>query len=201
VNMWFVYQNDGVDKTYTFDCRKEDSALISPFDEGTIVRKLLPPFKELTLESSPVKLGINASENPNGCLQQVNMSARGYKLFVPKDRWTAPAPAITKFFPGHDYRLFSNTTSGGQVPIELHFSEEMDCESLKSNVKITSSTEDNRIPRIDLDSVQCAPFQEFDRSDWLALLKRSGDSRQMLSTCLMAFMNSSSLMSPPRMVA
>jgi alpha-1,3-glucan synthase len=56
VNIWLVYQNDNHDKTYKFNCSDSETALISPYDEGTIVKNLFPPHEEYTLEKGPVKL-------------------------------------------------------------------------------------------------------------------------------------------------
>jgi len=54
-SVWLVYQNDNRTIDYRFNCFSED-ALISPFDAGTTVKNLLPPFEEYTLERSSKKL-------------------------------------------------------------------------------------------------------------------------------------------------
>lgn len=54
-NVWLLYQNENRSITYEFDCSNKD-ALIAPFDEGTTVKNLFPPFEEYTLERSSKQL-------------------------------------------------------------------------------------------------------------------------------------------------
>lgn len=56
-SIWLVYQNDNRTINYQFNCSDEHEALVSPFDEGTTVKNLLPPFEEYTLQRSSHKLG------------------------------------------------------------------------------------------------------------------------------------------------
>lgn len=56
-SVWLVYHNDNVTVSYQFNCSDEQRALVSPFDSGTTVKNLLPPFEEYTLQSSVHKLG------------------------------------------------------------------------------------------------------------------------------------------------
>jgi alpha-1,3-glucan synthase len=56
-SIWLVYQNDNHTVNYVFNCSERGEALISPFDEGTTVKNILPPFEEHTLEPSATKLG------------------------------------------------------------------------------------------------------------------------------------------------
>lgn len=56
-SVWMIYQNDNKTVNYEFNCSDDKNALISPFDEGTTVKNLLPPFEEYTLEASSIKLG------------------------------------------------------------------------------------------------------------------------------------------------
>lgn len=153
--MWFVYQNDKRDTNYQFDCSDPQKALISPFDEGTIVKNLFPPFDEYMLEKGPVKLSIGGSKEFNGCLRELSIPAWGYKVLVPKNNWVRPSPSITKFVPGHDYRIMSANPSGSHVQIEIHFSDEMDCDDVTRNIHIRSRTGDGSTAQIDSGSVQC----------------------------------------------
>lgn len=85
------------------------------------------------------------------------MSAWGYKAYVPLEKWMQPSPTITRFVPGHDSRIVSNS-SGEQlnsVPIELHFSREMNCENVLDAITISSSTEDSSSPSLNRNSVIC----------------------------------------------
>ena len=181
-SIWLLYSNEGINKTYTFDCGANNSALVAPFDHGTTVKNLLYPYDEATLsqkspqllgrsKSLPVThllypgesllimrdLGLENSTEYNGCLPSLPMSPWGYKAFVPIDKWMQPSPAITRFVPGHDYRIKSNPNSEQQntVPIEFHFSQEMNCENVLDAISISSSTEDGSLPLLNRSSVVC----------------------------------------------
>lgn len=64
---------------------------------------------------------------------------------------------ITKFSPGHDYRILSDSSSNGQttVPIALHFSQEMNCENVRNLITINSTTADGSTPSLDSASAKC----------------------------------------------
>lgn len=55
-DVWLVYQNYNGTKNYAFNC-SDESGLVSPFDEGTTVKNLLPPFEEHYLQRGSKKLG------------------------------------------------------------------------------------------------------------------------------------------------
>lgn len=84
------------------------------------------------------------------------MSPWGYKAFVPEDQFVSPRPTITKFVPGHDARILSNSTSAEMMAFEIHFSWPMDCDSVKSSIKISSTTENNEIAEVDASSITCS---------------------------------------------
>lgn len=160
--VWFVYHNDNRTVNYKFDCRsnltdRNITALIAPYDEKTTVKNLFSPYDEITLKASVRRLGIEGSTNLNGCLDNVTMAPWEFKAYVPKDKWIGPRPMITKFVPGHDARVLATVGPGQQqsVPIELHFSMEMDCKSVTSSVTFNSTTEDASTPRVDTNSVKC----------------------------------------------
>lgn len=85
------------------------------------------------------------------------MSPWGYKAYVPVDKWLEPSPVITKFTPGHDSRILSNASSSEQetVPIELHFSQEMNCDNVKQSITINSTTADDSTASLDQASISC----------------------------------------------
>lgn len=87
------------------------------------------------------------------------MSPWGYKAYVPIDKWMQPSPTITRFVPGHDSRLVSNSSSS-TVPIELHFSQEMDCNDVLRAIEIHSTTEDGSVPSLNRTSVSCRKSKE-----------------------------------------
>ncbi len=162
--MWLVYHNINETTTHKFDCSNNESAIISPFDAKTTVKNLFYPYDEYTLEASPKKLGIDGSTEFNGCISELKMEGWGYKAFVPKNKFVAPPPMITKFVPGHDARLVSKVAAGKQerVPIEFHFSAAMDCDSVRSSLQINSTTDDKRLAQLDSQSVSC---QKVDNSE------------------------------------
>jgi alpha-1,3-glucan synthase len=154
--VWLLYSNYNGSTTYTSDCSSDD-AIISPFDAGTTVKNLFYPFDEWTLGTSNKQLGIEGSTNANGCMDQVNMTHYGWKAFVPVANWSAPSPVITKFLPGHDARILSNTSSDqpSTVDIELRFSTQMDCDSFTSALSVNSTTESGQQATVDTTSVNC----------------------------------------------
>ncbi|KAI9742079.1 MAG: Cell wall alpha-1,3-glucan synthase ags1 [Cirrosporium novae-zelandiae] len=157
-SVWLVFQNNNHTIKYTFDCSSNDSALISPFDEDTTVKNLLAPYDEVKLTTGPTKLGIDGSEKFNGCVDELELDAWGFKAYVPKKNWVALPPMVTKFVPGHDARLQSTVASDEteSVNIELQFSKVMDCDDITQNLLINSTTEDGSIAKLDKSSVSCS---------------------------------------------
>ena len=96
----------------------------------------------------------SATGVPNGCLSSLLLPAWGFKAFVPKAEFKAPSPVITKFLPGHDYRLRSSA-GNDSVPIELHFSAPMNCDQITNGLRFDSTTANNQTAQLDPKSVQC----------------------------------------------
>lgn len=155
--VWLVYQNENKTVQYDFDCSSSTSALIAPFDEATVVKNLLAPFDEITLKSSQVSLGISNSTGSNGCLDSLELQAFDFKAYVPKTRWIAPPPMMTKFSPGHDARITSTVSMQDteSIMISFEFSEELDCDLITKNLLILSSTQNGTVPALDISSVSC----------------------------------------------
>ncbi|KAF2462832.1 uncharacterized protein BDR25DRAFT_298919 [Lindgomyces ingoldianus] len=155
--VWLVYQNEDHDVKYKFDCKSND-ALISAFDEGTTLKNLLAPYDEVELSASDTKLGIDGSEKFNGCVEELDMKAWDFRVYVPKESWLPPVPLITKFLPGHDAQIESKLPLSAEnaVEIEFQFSEPMDCNQIADNLLITSDTEGPLSATLDKDSVQCS---------------------------------------------
>lgn len=155
-SIWLVYHNDNKTVTYSFDCSSsEDSALIAPFAENTVVKNLFPPYGEWTLGTSNKSLGIDGSSKLNGCLSNLTLAPYEFAAYVPKSAFIAPSPVMTKFVPGHDARIMSNADED-TVEIEFHFSDIMDCDSLTRNLQITSKSPNNTVAEIQSGSVSCA---------------------------------------------
>ncbi|KAK0793196.1 hypothetical protein LTR02_014660 [Friedmanniomyces endolithicus] len=154
--VWLLYTNYNGSTTYTADCAGPD-AIIAPYGPNITVKNLFYPFDEWALGTSAVQLGIEGSHDMNGCLPQINMTHYGWKAFVPVGNWTAPSPVITKFSPGHDARILSNTSANqpSSVDIEVRFSSLMDCQSFQNALSVNSSTESGQQASISSGSVEC----------------------------------------------
>lgn len=105
---------------------------------------------------------LDNSTSVNGCLGVMTLAAWEYKAYVPKEQWLKPSPVITKFNPGHDVRILSNspTDENRTVPIEIHFSDEMNCVGLEKAITFTSATEDGSTPSLDERSVNCTKIND-----------------------------------------
>ncbi|KAF7509611.1 hypothetical protein GJ744_007649 [Endocarpon pusillum] len=161
-SVWLVYQNQNRTIDYTFDCSNNDTslnitALIAPFDSGTTVKNLFFPHDELELGESVRTLGFDGSTKPNGCVSSLRMDPWDFRAYVPKDKWIAPKPMITKFLPGHDARLNSTVAAGGveSVHVEIHFSAEMECASVTESITFNSTTLSGNKPTVNTGSVSC----------------------------------------------
>lgn len=89
-----------------------------------------------------------------------------YKALVPIANFVQPRPMITRVLPGHDSRILS-TASADQaqtIPIEIHYSTNMSCNSVMESLYFNSTTEKGVTAELDEDSVSClsvevdAPF-------------------------------------------
>jgi alpha-1,3-glucan synthase len=165
-SVWLVYQNDHQTVDYEFNCSSVDGAFISPFDTNTTVKNLFYPFDEITLVDGPVKLGFNNSGNLNGCINNITLAPWEYRAYVQLENFVAPTPMITKFLPGHDARLQSSNS----IPIELHFSDLMDCPSVTSSITVESTTEGSSVATVDPTSIVCAKVATEDVSPWFGSL-------------------------------
>ncbi|EPS28157.1 putative alpha-1,3-glucan synthase [Penicillium oxalicum 114-2] len=155
--IWLVYHNDHRAVTYDFDCSSKTAALIAPFDSGTTVKNLFYPHDEITLRTSSTYMHLNGTTKSNGCSESITLAPYEFRAYVPKDKFVAPRPMITKFTPGHDFPVLS-TGEPGQLEtlqIGLYFSTEMDCAKVSQAISFQSSSESGTSPLIDLDTVDC----------------------------------------------
>ena len=150
-DVWLLFSNEGTETTYLFDCSSNTTGLLAPYQSGTTVKNLFYPHDEIKLDSTTGKLSLDNKTQVNGCIEEITMDSYGFKAYVPITQWLRPSPMITKFNPGHDARLVSNQS----IPIELYFSDEMDCSKMQDAITITSTTEDGSIASIDTNSVSC----------------------------------------------
>ncbi|KAL8801671.1 MAG: hypothetical protein Q9182_004308 [Xanthomendoza sp. 2 TL-2023] len=129
--VWLLYHNEGINKTYDFNCSDNATALISPFATD-----------------------IEGSEEYNGCLSNFSLPPWGYQAFVPYEKWLSPSPVITKFGPGHDQRPLTDRVRN-TVAIEIHFSDIMVCEEVLQSLTFQSTTTDGSQAMIDSNSTTC----------------------------------------------
>ncbi|TVY41175.1 Cell wall alpha-1,3-glucan synthase, partial [Lachnellula occidentalis] len=172
-SVWLVYQNDNTTIDYKFDCSGNDTqSLISPFEAGTTVKNLFYPYDEYTLTNSSSRLYLDDVQGYNGCLQQLEMPAWGFKAFVPKSSFVANGPVITQFVPGHDYRIQSTGApdESEDVAIEIHFSTEMDCQSLAAGLTFTSTTEFGQVASLRNSTVSCSTVKETYPAPWVGTI-------------------------------
>lgn len=170
-SIWLVYQNDNVTVNYQFDCSSTNTseAFIAPFAAGSTVKNLFYPFEEYVLAKSAVQLGLDGTSGFSGCLQNFTLPAWGFKALVPKASWSGPGPLITKFLPGHDYRLQSSVAPNDSedVAIEFQFSTEMSCASVASSLTFTSTTESGQVATLKNSTVSCSDIAPAFQASWL----------------------------------
>ncbi|KAK0725972.1 hypothetical protein B0H67DRAFT_144279 [Lasiosphaeris hirsuta] len=145
--VWFVYHNIDKETTYTFNCRNEKDAFISPFDSGAKVQNLFAPYDVITLENSPAELGFAGSEKNSGCISKITLKPFEFRAYVGEGDFVKPPPMITKFTPGHDATINSETLNG-QLEITLEFSEVMDCDKVGDAISISSTVESGGSPKM-----------------------------------------------------
>ena len=145
-DVWLIFHNDNKETDYIFDCSSNVTGLIAPFNSGTTVRNLFYPYDEITLEKSPQKLKLDNSTSVDGCLATMTLPAFGFKAFVPVEKWLRPSPVITKFNPGHDARILSDSGERQNITFELLYSDEMGCEDVQKAITISSTAEDHSTP-------------------------------------------------------
>lgn len=158
-SLWLVYYNGNETKNFEFDCSDPtgNNSLVAPYAAGTVVKNLFSPYEEYTLASANVKLGLEGSSEYNGCLHNLTMKAWGFKAFVRKSAFVENGPMITKFLPGHDFRIISSVAADKpeDIPIELHFSAEMDCNKVASSLSFSSTTENGEQAQLKNSTFNC----------------------------------------------
>ncbi|KAJ6154162.1 hypothetical protein N7485_012531 [Penicillium canescens] len=159
--VWLVYQNSNRTVDYEFDCSDQNAALVAPFDVNTTVKNLFYPHDEITLQESPIKLGLDGTSEYNGCIDMMTMKPYEFRAYVPKEKFLSPRPMITKFLPGHDVPLLSVVSPGESESMEvsLFFNAEMNCTMVTDSISFESKTETGYVPSLDLDSVTCEALE------------------------------------------
>ncbi|KAF8625783.1 hypothetical protein AX15_005173 [Amanita polypyramis BW_CC] len=159
--VWLLFTNENATKTYSYDCMGT-LWISSPYVSGTQVKNLFYPYETYTLADSRSSYYNNSKAPWYGCLPNVTFDLYGFKALVPENIWVPPLPAVTKFKPGHDYRLLA-TPSDPNVDITLEFNVPMDCDSVTNSISFTmASSGKGSNPTIA--NVSCSPIQNPDPS-------------------------------------
>lgn len=141
--IWLLYSNENTTKTYSYDCLGA-LWISSPFTSDTALRNLFAPYEEYQLEASLSSYYNNGTAPWFGCLPNVTVEGLGFKALVSADHWTAPLPALTKFIPGHDNRILTNSTgTNSTVDISLEFNVVMDCNNVTASLSLNMSSSSN----------------------------------------------------------
>jgi alpha-1,3-glucan synthase len=153
--VWMFYTNVNATKNYQFDC-KSPEWISSPYVSNTTVRNLVYPFENYTLEDSLSSFNNDSKPPYQGCLSNVTTDPYSYKIFVPTAQWVPPRPALTKFSPGHDARISSDSNNTTTVAISFEFNTVMDCTGVTRALSLNmSSSGHGANPTFDTSSVQC----------------------------------------------
>ncbi|KAI0302169.1 modular protein with glycoside hydrolase family 13 and glycosyltransferase family 5 domains [Russula brevipes] len=162
--VWMFYTNENTTKNYQLDCKSAEW-ISAPYVSNTTVRNLVYPFESYTLEDSLSSFNNDSKPPYQGCLSNLTMDPYSYKIFVPTAQWVPPRPALTKFSPGHDARVSSDSNGGNTttVAISFEFNTAMDCPGVTRALSLNmSSSGHGANPTIDAQSVQCGPVKNPD---------------------------------------
>jgi alpha-1,3-glucan synthase len=133
-----LWMNDNVTTTYNINCNDIKTYLKAPFASGTNIRNLFYPYENITLIDGAESFG----SGKRGCFKSIQMDPFGFKAFVPSTNWIAPTPAVTKFEPGHDARVFAEAGDANATTIDIafEFSAAMDCAGVTKAITLAMSS-------------------------------------------------------------
>jgi alpha-1,3-glucan synthase len=102
-----------------------------------VVKNIFAPYEEYTLQESLSSFNNDSKAPYFGCLNSVTMDPFGFKLLVPAIDWVPPPPMATKFTPGHDARILSNSTT---VSIAFEFNTAMSCDGVTNAITLNMAS-------------------------------------------------------------
>ncbi|KAI0306448.1 modular protein with glycoside hydrolase family 13 and glycosyltransferase family 5 domains [Multifurca ochricompacta] len=167
IGLWSISRS-GIPDIQHFSGNNTDQSpqwISSPYASGVIVQNLIPPFENYTLADSLSSFNNNGSAPFQGCLASVTMDPYSFKVLVPVGEWVPPRPALTKFSPGHDARIPSDTNGGTNttVKISFEFNAVMNCAGVTKALSFNmSSSGHGGNPTLDPNSVKCGQVQNPD---------------------------------------
>jgi alpha-1,3-glucan synthase len=156
--VWLLYSNRNYTENYVSECSDDNSAIGAPFAINTTVRNLFWPFETYEIaEQAAINIELEGGSLMAGCVRNVTMSPYGWKALVPVGSWTRPKPQISRFLPGHDHRIVSNSASGqpDEFHIEFRFSDEMNCDSVRDGISFDSTTDSGEQIELDGTDISC----------------------------------------------
>ncbi|KAJ7219301.1 modular protein with glycoside hydrolase family 13 and glycosyltransferase family 5 domains, partial [Mycena pura] len=139
--VWMLFTNENSTKTYANDCQ-QDQWMKAPYTSDTVVRNLFAPYETYNLTASGESFNNNSQAPFFGCLPSLTMEGFGFKALVPVSNWVAPAPALTKFTPGHDARVLvdASDTNATTMDIAFEFNTELTCDTVTNSMKFNLSS-------------------------------------------------------------
>ena len=107
-----------------------------PFQSDTIVRNLLYPFENYALGASDRPFYFDGKASFFGCIKSATLQPYDFKVLVPADIWRTPAPALTKFNPGHDARIevADDNRNPNSVDVRIEFSDLTDSDNVSKAI-------------------------------------------------------------------
>ena len=161
--VWLLLTNENTTQTYQYNC-SSPQWISSPYVSGVTVRNLVAPFETYTLADSLSSFNNDGKAPFQGCLSGVTMDPYGYKILVPATEWVPPRPALTKFSPGHDARILSDSSgTNNTVTISFEFNTAMSCAGVTKALTLNmSSSGHGSNPTFDPNAVTCGQVQNPD---------------------------------------
>ena len=160
--VWFLYTNENSTLSYSGNCTSS-SGIAGPYRSDTIVRNLFYPFENYTLGASNRSFFFDEKDPYFGCIESITLQPYGFKALVPADNWIPPAPALTKFTPGHDARIevADDSSNPNSIDVQIEFSDLMDCDSVTKSINFTLALSGKgSTPSVKLGSVQCQTISD-----------------------------------------
>ncbi|KAJ7774879.1 modular protein with glycoside hydrolase family 13 and glycosyltransferase family 5 domains [Mycena metata] len=141
--VWLLYTNENSTQTYANPCTgSDDGWMKAPYTSDVVVRNLFAPYENYTLTASGQSFNNDSKAPYFGCLPSITIEGFGFKALVPTTDWVAPAPALTKFTPGHDARIpvQASDTNATTMDITFEFNTPMNCDSVSSSMSFNLSS-------------------------------------------------------------
>jgi len=159
--VWFLYTNENSTLSYGGNCTTS-SGIAGPYRSDTIVRNLFYPFENYTLGASDRPF-FDGKDPYFGCIESITLQPYSFKALVPADIWIPPAPALTKFTPGHDVQIevTDGSSNPNSIDVQIEFSDLMDCDSVTQSINFTLVwSGKGSTPSVKSGSVQCQTISD-----------------------------------------